>query len=359
MSSKVSRDTYQKPSTTVAIHVAVWILYTSYEILILFFAQEEVNLWEAFPNLTINAGLFYLNALVLLPLFFAKRHYLRYLGSLLVLLGMFVAIKYVLKIYVVLLIDQDLAYPYTSFQAFMAQAIWRGSHFTILSFGYWFAIRMIRSEREKRKLEQQERKNLQQLHAAEKNLRETEIAYLKNQINPHFLFNTLNFFYEQIQPHSEIAAKGILILSGIMRYALKENDINAKAMLSEEVEHLENYIAINQMRFSHRLQVNLDIQGDLRFRMIIPLVLITFVENCFKHGDLFDPKNPLLITIKVDDDQLFFCTNNHKKSGPVEHSSGIGLTNTVKRLDIIYGCRYTLNIDDTLKSYATRLIIKL
>ena len=359
MSAEVSRNTYQKQSTTVAIHAGVWLLYTSYEILILFFAQEEVNLWEAFLNLSINAALFYLNALVLLPLFFAKRHYLRYLGSLLVLLSLFVALKYVLKIYIIPLFNQDLTYPYTSLQAFMAQAVWRGSHFTILSFGYWFAIRMLWSERETRVLEQQKRENQQRLHAAEKNLRETEIAYLKNQINPHFLFNTLNFFYEQVRPHSEAAAKGILILSGIMRYALKENDINAKAMLSEEVEHLENYITINQMRFSHRLQVQLDIQGDLRFRMIIPLVLITFVENCFKHGDLLDPKHPLLITIKVDDDCLFFCTNNHKKSGPVEHSSGIGLSNTVKRLDIIYGRRYTLKIDDSRNSYATRLTIKL
>ena len=342
-----------------AIHISAWILYTLYEVLILFLAQGKINVWEAFFNSSINAALFYLNALVLLPLFFSQRRYFQYTAYLLIALGLYIGFKYVLKMFVTPLFDQDLVYPYISNQVFLAQVVWRGGHFTMFSFGYWFATSLIRSERDKRRLEQQKRKDQQQLHLMEKSVREAEITYLKNQINPHFLFNTLNFFYEQVRPSSPPAGEGILLLSRIMRYALKESEVNAKVMLSDEIQHLKNYINLNQLRFSDQLQVRFDVQGDPRFRMILPLVLITFVENCFKYGDLHDPHHPLTINLHISDDQLQFSTCNRKKLGPIESSCGIGLSNTRKRLNMVYGERHRLTVDDQPDSYAIQLTINL
>ena len=170
----------------------------------------------------------------------------------------------------------------------------------------------------------------------EQNFRIAQVGYLKNQINPHFLFNTLNFFYDQVRTCSESTAEGVLLLSDIMRYALKDSDVNSKAMLQDEVVHLRNFIAINQLRFANRLQVKFDVVDSIYFRMIPPLVLITFVENCFKYGDLLDPEHPLVIKLEVDQDQLLFYTRNKKKTGLIEPSNGIGLKNTQKRLDIVY-----------------------
>ena len=143
-----------------------------------------------------------------------------------------------------------------------------------------------------------------------------------------------------------------------MRYALEKNEADDKVMLEDAIAHLKDYIAINQLRFDNRLQVRFDMVGNPAFRMIIPLVLITFVENCFKYGELFDPKHPVRIRMEIATDQLVFHTHN-KKEGPVEQSTGIGIENTRQRLDIVYADRYDLKISNCLDFYTTIFTIKL
>lgn len=182
--------------------------------------------------------------------------------------------------------------------------------------------------------------------------------FLKAQINPHFLHNTLNFFYAKSLPYSEELSDGILTLSEIMRYALsKENAIDGKILLKDEIEHLRNVIKINQLRFSNKLNVNFEVHGIVGEVMMIPFVLITIVENAFKHGDLKNPDYPIEIKLKVEDDVLTFVCKNKKKTGPKELSTGIGLDNTKKRLDMVYRNRYTINIIDEAEFYTTELII--
>ncbi|HAD14804.1 MAG TPA: hypothetical protein DCF33_20445, partial [Saprospirales bacterium] len=109
--------------------------------------------------------------------------------------------------------------------------------------------------------------------------------FLKAQINPHFLHNTLNFLYAKSLPYSEELSEGILTLSDIMRYALDEQTRqDGKALLADEVEHVNNVIKINQLRFENQLQVHFTVQGSLEGLRIAPFVLITLVENAFKHG---------------------------------------------------------------------------
>lgn len=183
--------------------------------------------------------------------------------------------------------------------------------------------------------------------------------FLKAQINPHFLHNTLNFLYAKSLPYSPELSEGILTLSDIMRYALSEgNAKDGKAPLKDEIEHVRNVIKINQLRFSNNLNVQFDVEGVLNGKTIIPFVLITLVENAFKHGDLKSNETPIDIKAKVENNSLYFFCRNKKKLGPKELGTGIGLDNIKKRLDLAYGTNYAFHVKDEAGFYTTELTIK-
>jgi sensor histidine kinase YesM len=184
------------------------------------------------------------------------------------------------------------------------------------------------------------------------------LNFLKAQINPHFLHNTLNFLYAKSIPYSAELSEGILTLSDIMRYALSEgNTKDGKAPLRDEIEHVWNVIKINQLRFSNKLNVEFNVDGLVGGVKIIPFVLITIVENAFKHGDLLDQEHPIQIALYIDSKRLRFVCRNKKKTGPKELSTGVGLDNIRKRLDLAYGSDYKFNVSDDSIFYNTELII--
>jgi len=187
---------------------------------------------------------------------------------------------------------------------------------------------------------------------------EANLNFLKAQINPHFLHNTLNFLYAKSLPYSPELSEGILTLSDIMRYALSEgNAREGKAPLKDEIEHVRNVIKINQLRYSNKLNVNFEVTGAVDGAMIIPFVLITLVENAFKHGDLQKPEHPIVIKLNVDGNKIAFYCTNKKKTGPKELSTGVGLENIRKRLDLAYGDKYKFAVKDEAEFYTTELII--
>lgn len=182
--------------------------------------------------------------------------------------------------------------------------------------------------------------------------------FLKAQINPHFLHNTLNFLYAKSLPFSPELSEGILTLSEIMRYSLGETSLkDGKAALKDEVEHMRNVIRIHQLRFENNLQVHFEVNGLINGATIIPFVLITIVENAFKHGHLKSPEHPIEIKLTIDHNSLYFYCRNKKKTGPKELSTGIGLNNIKKRLDLAYGHNYHFNIKDEADFYTSQLTI--
>lgn len=187
---------------------------------------------------------------------------------------------------------------------------------------------------------------------------QANLNFLKAQINPHFLHNTLNFLYAKSLPYSPELSEGILTLSDIMRYALSEgNAKDGKAPLKDEIEHVRNVIKINQLRFSNNLNVQFEVNGVVNGATIIPFVLITLVENAFKHGDLKSANHPINIQLKVGDKSLLFYCRNKKKTGPKEISTGVGLDNIRKRLELAYGKGFGLEIRDEELFYTTELTI--
>jgi two-component system LytT family sensor kinase len=213
-----------------------------------------------------------------------------------------------------------------------------------------FAVALLREWNEKSKRQEE----------LEKQMTAAELSAIKYQINPHFLFNSLNFIYSKTVPLSEEVSNAVLLLSEIMRYALgKEEDANGKVALSRELAHMKNVIAINQMRFNHKLNIQYNEQIDNPQAKITPLVLITLVENAFKHGDLSDAANPLILQVDVNSKRLHVYICNKKKKGPKELSTGIGLNNVQQRLQLMYGKAHQFLIKDDGPFYITDLTINL
>ncbi len=186
-----------------------------------------------------------------------------------------------------------------------------------------------------------------------------ENAALKAQINPHFLYNTLDFLYAKALPHSQELSDGIIKLAEIMRYSIKPQDKQGLARLEDEIEHLENVIDINRLRFNNSIYINFEVEGEPGELRIIPLVLITLVENVLKHGRVNDPEHPATIRLLIGAaGDLEFSTRNKKRTGPKEISTGIGLDNIRKRLKSAYGEASAFVTKDEGDYFTTQLSIQ-
>lgn len=176
---------------------------------------------------------------------------------------------------------------------------------------------------------------------------EIEYAFLRAQINPHFLNNTLNFLYAKSLPLSKDLSDGIMNLSEIMRYSLQIDQNNQLMPLTDEIEHLKNVININRLTFNNCFYINLIINGDTNDCSIAPLTLITILENIIKYGDCTDQDAESYIKLQIDGDKnLAIETFNKKKSNPIEHSNGNNIENLQKRLKSYYGNNFKLITND-------------
>ena len=190
---------------------------------------------------------------------------------------------------------------------------------------------------------------------AEEEKLHAELAYLKAQINPHFLFNTLNSIYAMALGRSEQTAGAIVQLSSMMRYVLVEAG-KEKVPLEKELTYLTDYIQLQQTRFEGSLQVVLEINGQPQGKQIFPLLLIPFVENAFKYG--VNPEQPSTIGIRIDigDAGLNLRVSNHKVAVvPADTSGGLGISNTRRRLQLLYPGRHSLIIEDEPKTFTVLL----
>ena len=180
----------------------------------------------------------------------------------------------------------------------------------------------------------------------------TELKALKAQVNPHFLYNTLNYFYIRSQDVDPELAESIMKLSEIMRYSMREDFNTVK--LSEEINYMEQFISLHQLRY--RLYINFNVTGDIDGKTILPFLYIGLLENAFKHGNMTDSKYPFSIDIKAKKDRIDFYTTNLKNKKKRFESNHIGLTNTRQRLERAYE-NYTFDINQTEDTFSCNLII--
>jgi hypothetical protein len=208
------------------------------------------------------------------------------------------------------------------------------------------------------KLYYKQRGDQKRLADLEKQNLEQQLEYLKYQINPHFLMNTLNNIHALVDIDPEKAKTTILELSKMMRFVLYEGNKQV-VPLDREINFLQNYITLMKLRYTDKVQISVEVPETLPNREVPPLIFITFVENAFKHGVSYRQSSFIDIVVSVDDAKLTFsCTNSRIPKEEDKHD-GVGLRNVKQRLDLIYEERYTLDIKDEPDRYTVILTILL
>lgn len=186
---------------------------------------------------------------------------------------------------------------------------------------------------------------------------ETQLAFLKHQISPHFFMNTLNNIHSLIDVDTSEAKKSVIKLSGLMRHLLYESD-HALSPLKNEVDFIRSYVDLMKLRYSDNVRITLNIPDKLPDKSIPPLLFISLLENAFKHGISYLQESFINIelTLKADKLQLLITNSKSKKSREISEA-GIGIENTRKRLDLLYKDKYTLDVTDRENVFITNLII--
>jgi len=214
----------------------------------------------------------------------------------------------------------------------------------------WF-----RSRDDRQRLAELERENLEQ-----------QLEYLRYQINPHFFMNTLNNIHALVDIDPEQAKDTIVELSKMMRFVLYEGN-KQRVPLSRELEFIRHYVALMQLRYTERVRIVLDLPAEVPERPVPPLVLITFIENAFKHGVSYQRESFIEVMVKVDGDRLQFSCRNSKaettkrpndETAPPQQG-GVGLANVRKRLNLLFAHDYSLHIRDDGDVYTVDLTFPL
>ena len=218
----------------------------------------------------------------------------------------------------------------------------------ILMFGANLGMKLyFRSRKDQKKLLELEKKSL-----------EHQLEYLRYQINPHFFMNTLNNIHALVDIDPAKAQETILELSKMMRFVLYEGDKQGVS-LTREFEFIRTYIKLMRLRYSDKVKITIDLPTEAPDKNIPPLMLISFVENAFKHGISYQHESFIDVKVEVEQEHLHFLCSNSKADKPNKEKGGVGLTNVKQRLNLLYDNRYTLNIQDTQNIYTVELILPL
>lgn len=186
----------------------------------------------------------------------------------------------------------------------------------------------------------------------------TEISFLKAQINPHFLFNTLNSIYSLAIVKSERTPEAVVKLSSLMRYSITEAN-RAMVALGKEIDYINDYISLQQLRLTAKVKLSYNVNGAPLGKEIAPFLLIPFIENAFKHGVNSEEDSDIKILIHISDEELLLKVSNRKVYVHADKNTGVGLgiVNTAQRLTLLYPGRHHLKIEDGDDDYFVSLQI--
>ncbi|MGZ3761076.1 MAG: sensor histidine kinase [Mucilaginibacter sp.] len=345
---------------TILQHCTVWAVFILYELGIVYLNGLPFrNTLDYIVHYAINISLFYLNAEGVGYIYQRKINRL-------VAMPVFISVEIVIYLFM-----QHVAYvslsslyhfpPLTvdNLKLYYGKEIARAVYFIGFSIAYWFVIRSGKQVKVILELENSQLRQANQNAELENNLMQAKNAYLQSQLNPHLLFNTLSFIYNSVRKLSDTASQAVLLLSDMMRYSLSDTGVDGKVPLESEVDHIENMIRLNQLRFNEALNLETDFSGDFQNDTIIPLLLLSFIENIYKHGDLTDSEQPAKIVLTCEDHVLRLACTNKKARGKAVTGWGIGVENARVRLNMHYPDRYTLQIAEDERKYSSLLTIHL
>lgn len=333
-------------------HILFWLLYYLYRVY-LYIDIYEHTLIVQFIELFVKVTVVYINMYVLMPLLLKRNKEFWYIITIVSLLVLGTEIQLLIIrwcIHIGIYTDIKISVLYSK-----GKVARTASHiFNILVFTS--IIKILKDNY----IHQQKTQQLQQEKL------EAELKFLRSQINPHFFFNTLNNLYSLILSKSEQAQEVTLKLSDLMSYILYDSN-QEQVLLSQEIACLQNYIALESLRFGDELEVSFAISGDEDAHTIPPILLLPFVENSFKHCNP-DGKSPIHIKIelKIDTDGLEFIVENsigQTVAVAIQDAEvlpgGIGMTNVQRRLNLLFQEDYTLHVEQTTEMYKIYLNLPL
>ena len=336
-----------------ALHISYWLLLLIQVLFVAFGTGVLGTLfdWHLFLAIVLpvkalqvscSALFFYINYLLLVPYVLKRSNIARYVFSLLGCILLFSPLYYLMEQIVYPLIgwrsyDQNLDF-------FFAFIITLGANFLNIFLGlllsYLMDWRTVRAEKE----------------LIEKEQLTTELAFLKSQVNPHYLFNTINDIYSLAQQQSAEAPEALLKLSLLLRYMLRESDDPFVPLLNE-IEYLNNVIDLQRIGQKGRSQINFSVKGRVEQQKIAPLILINFIENAFKHGVFRDSEDPIRISIEIDGPAFHLNVINKINVAKKDRTGGIGLVNVKRRLALIYPDRHELLVERQTDNFVVDLKI--
>lgn len=332
-------------SKTRKIHLIGWSLFIFFEITLVGLAAGAFGKpLNYILHYILNTALFYSNAHLVLKISFRTKKHL--ISTFMILMAIQIAIYILLRALLnYYLSDTIKSFTFSSIaenhRSFF-QSLWRGLFFIGLSCFYYLFLEY-KSERTLR--EEAERiKYLKRIkiREMESELSTAQYNYLRAQINPHLLFNTLSFLYDSIRKYDEDAGQATLHLADLMRFSLETREsLEEFPRLEEEINQVYNLIELNKIRKDKEQFINLVLPENIREFRFIPLVIITLLENMLKHGNLRKPEHPGVLEIKLNHNEFSIRTMN-LISTKIHHSGfNKGMENIEKRLRLAYGDNFT------------------
>ncbi|MDX6746911.1 sensor histidine kinase [Polaribacter sp. PL03] len=337
----------KKTNTTIIVHAVIWLFFLAITAIQSYTRFSKIPNEFYFLNF-IFIAVFYVNYLVLIPKFLLNKKIIIYI---LISLTIITSILFVVESFLKIAIKPPLLN--NNFNPNFPRPT--GNHINLrppilllLFFALSTCIKLVaewyKSEKE-RSLVANEKVN-------------SELSFLKAQLNPHFLFNTLNSIYSLANKKSDDTTVAIVTLSELMRYMIYEAN-EEFISLEKETEYIKNYISLQLLRLKDSSGVKINIHGDLNYK-IEPLLLISFIENAFKYGTDYKGKTDITIKISTNNNELYLEVYNLSSlQNTIDKNSGIGLENIQNRLNLLYPNTHTLEITNLKKSFEIRLRIKL
>jgi sensor histidine kinase YesM len=334
------------------IHLVCWTSYIFVEVILAGFIAGKFSSFFLYVLFyVINIGLFYLHALWVMPLLNSKHknRLLYFFLAVILECALYLAAATLANLFLGSIILR--VSPLIINLKYLGITIWRASFFLMYASGYYYLNRHL----ERKELEMQRALEIERLRSQ---LVIAEKDFLRAQINPHLLFNTLNFIRHATKHNGANASLAISALTDLMDYALEDSKSDY-VPLTKEIEQMENLIELNRLRFED--QLNLNYTKDIRNgkAIILPIILLTLVENIFKHGILNDPDNPASIEIHANEQEISFRTSNLAAANRKNDGVQTGLKNISARLMHAYPNRHKFVYDTKENRFETQLTIVL
>jgi two-component system sensor histidine kinase AlgZ len=337
----------------VLLHLSFWCVHLSFFIYQVISHQRRPDIDWASVISVVSVQLFfaliigYLNYFILLPAFLKNKKLGRYLLQFFLTFAVLISIRVALGRFLIDGFTGANGYMYTT--RYVIQVVTTNLFIVIFLGMIRFAVDWFEFEARQKNVENE------RLTA--------ELNFLKAQINPHFLFNTLNNLYYLAYTQSPKSTEVIAKLSQMMRYMIYDSNY-PKVPLSKEIEYMENYISLERLRLNEQIPITFSVEGgNPQDFLIAPLIFITFLENAFKHGVSNNhPKAWVNITIQLRNHECVYRVENSKipfSKPEAEEKSGIGLQNVKRRLALSYPGKHRLTVEDNEDRYAVQLNITL